>query len=78
MPVYYTWWQTLLNVANLALVLGGIFGLLGALYYLIRGRPYPPNRHPGRMAIVSLILLALGLLSFALMGELLTPRQGSF
>jgi hypothetical protein len=75
MMVDQTWWQSLLQIAINALFVGGALGLLGALYYAIRGRPYPPKRHPVRMVVVSLIVLALGGISFFLTRDLTAPRR---
>jgi|GEM_PF-4181937 len=57
----YAWWQTLILIANNSLLAGGVFGLLAALFYAIRGRPYHPGRHPLWVALGSLAALALGL-----------------
>jgi hypothetical protein len=67
------WWQTLLQIAINVLLIGGCLGLLGSLFYWFRGRPY--RRHPGQMAILSLLALGLGALALLLARDLLLPQR---
>ena len=69
------WWQSWLQIAINALCIGGGLGLLSALFYWLRGRPYRPNRHPRQVALLSLIALMLGVLAFFLTRGLLAPQQ---
>lgn len=67
------WWQTLLQIAINALLIGGGLGLLGSLFYWLRGRPY--RRHPVKVAILSLLALGLGALALFLARDLLLPQR---
>lgn len=60
-----------------ALFVGGALGLLAALYFAIRGKPYRPGRHPIRVLLASLVALAIATLAYCLTVGLTVPREST-